>query len=472
MQILKNILAFNGLGIGVPASQPHLLNRGDGITTPRLLAADAAGFTIIADALNVTVTRTTGGASVNVYAELWHTLEDAEPYPGLAPTSFPFVIDANGGGGGGAQAVVFDDAVPAAQMNIRSARALNQSPIDNTKAGITNLGSSTVVTAGATGAYATIGGGDGNVVAGDYATVPGGANCVASGRRSFAAGYTATATGDAAAALGDNCFAIGDHAVALGYGSVARGTAAAALGIICVADGPESIALGNGCQVTSTGDNAAALGANCIASGRAAIALGHICQATGQCAAALGHGCVASGEDAVALGTGTYATADRSFATGVNSVASRAGQHAYASSPAFPPGVRQTSVLVMNAATPGLAINETDALKVGTDLTLTLEDDKAYAIEVTAVVGGVQGGGSRVARTISLSFVARRAAGVTAIAASGVGEAFGDATTSTWTIVPTVGAAPDRIVLEFGTGAGIASACTLAARVEFTEVLF
>jgi len=101
MQILKNILAFNGLGIGVPASQPHRLNRGDGITTPRLLAADAAGFTITADALNVTVTRTTGGASVNVYAELWHTLEDAEPYPGLAPTSFPFVIDANGGGGGG-----------------------------------------------------------------------------------------------------------------------------------------------------------------------------------------------------------------------------------------------------------------------------------------------------------------------------------------------------------------------------------
>jgi hypothetical protein len=100
-QVLKNILSFTGLGIGVPASLPHGLNRNTGPATPRLIAANAPGFTITANTINVTVTRTTGGAAVSVYAELWHTYEDAEPYPGLALANFPFVIDANGGGGGG-----------------------------------------------------------------------------------------------------------------------------------------------------------------------------------------------------------------------------------------------------------------------------------------------------------------------------------------------------------------------------------
>jgi hypothetical protein len=109
MQVLKNILSFAGLGIGVPTSLPHGLNRGTGPATPRLIAANAPGFTITADAINVTVTRTTGGTAVSVYAELWHTYEDAEPYPGLAPTSFPFVIDANGGGGGGGSNIIVDN---------------------------------------------------------------------------------------------------------------------------------------------------------------------------------------------------------------------------------------------------------------------------------------------------------------------------------------------------------------------------
>lgn len=109
-QVLKNILSFTGLGIGVPASLPHGLNRGTGPATPRLIAANAPGFTITANAINVTVTRTTGGAAVSVYAELWHTYEDAEPYPGLALANFPFVIDANGaGGGGGGSNIILDN---------------------------------------------------------------------------------------------------------------------------------------------------------------------------------------------------------------------------------------------------------------------------------------------------------------------------------------------------------------------------
>jgi len=109
-QVLKNILSFTGLGIGVPASLPHRLNRGDGVTTPRLMAANAAGFAITADTTVVTVTRTTGGPAVDVYAELWHTYEDAEPYPGIAPALFPFIIDANGGGGsGGGSSIILDN---------------------------------------------------------------------------------------------------------------------------------------------------------------------------------------------------------------------------------------------------------------------------------------------------------------------------------------------------------------------------
>ena len=109
MQVLKNILSFTGLGIGVPASLPHRLNRGDGVTTPRLMAANAAGFAITADTTVVTVTRTTGGPAVDVYVELWHTYEDAEPYPGIAPALFPFIIDANGGGGGGGSNIILDN---------------------------------------------------------------------------------------------------------------------------------------------------------------------------------------------------------------------------------------------------------------------------------------------------------------------------------------------------------------------------
>jgi hypothetical protein len=79
------------------------------VATICLIAANAPGFTITANTINVTVTRTTGGATVSVYVELWHTIEDAEPYPGLAPTNFPFVIDANGGGGGGGSNIIVDN---------------------------------------------------------------------------------------------------------------------------------------------------------------------------------------------------------------------------------------------------------------------------------------------------------------------------------------------------------------------------
>jgi hypothetical protein len=94
--LLKNIVSFSGLLIGVPVSQPHLLNLNQGSGTvpvvPNLIAKSADGFVVAADAINVTVTRlSTGAANVNIYLEFWHTIEDVIPLP--PALGFPFIID-------------------------------------------------------------------------------------------------------------------------------------------------------------------------------------------------------------------------------------------------------------------------------------------------------------------------------------------------------------------------------------------
>jgi len=73
----------------------------------------------------------------------------------------------------GNAAVVFDTL--ASKVNIRSDRVSNQSPIDNTKVGITNLGNDTAgTTVGVTGSYSTIAGGDQNYITSQYASILGG----------------------------------------------------------------------------------------------------------------------------------------------------------------------------------------------------------------------------------------------------------------------------------------------------------
>lgn len=100
--VLKNILSFTGLLVGVPVSQPHLICINSVGKIPQTLAADEEGFILTADATNVTVTRTANATtgSVNILVERWHTIEDVEP-PGGLSASFPFVYAADGGGGGG-----------------------------------------------------------------------------------------------------------------------------------------------------------------------------------------------------------------------------------------------------------------------------------------------------------------------------------------------------------------------------------
>lgn len=134
---------------------------------------------------------------------------------------------------GGASAVIFDDAVPADQVNIRSNRATNQSPIDNTKVGITNLGSDNAASAGVTADYGTVGGGLNNEVSGIGGTVIGGTANVAAGPDSAVggngsgAGNTASAAlvfgsncsalGIASCSIGNLCDAIADYSTAIGY---------------------------------------------------------------------------------------------------------------------------------------------------------------------------------------------------------------------------------------------------------------
>jgi hypothetical protein len=100
--ILKNILQFTGLVVGTPVSLPHKLNVNGVALVPQVVAANQSGFTVTANATNVTVTMTADATTnnVNILCELWHSIEDVEP-PGGLSALFPFVINGSGSGGGG-----------------------------------------------------------------------------------------------------------------------------------------------------------------------------------------------------------------------------------------------------------------------------------------------------------------------------------------------------------------------------------
>lgn len=100
--VLKNIVKFTTLVVGVPQTLPHLLvaQAENGSATgiiPDLIAMNKAGFTVTATATDVTVTRTSSALvdAVDVYLEHWHTIEAATPVtPGFfAPPFVPFIIE-------------------------------------------------------------------------------------------------------------------------------------------------------------------------------------------------------------------------------------------------------------------------------------------------------------------------------------------------------------------------------------------
>ena len=101
--ILKNIVAFGALELDTPVSLLHRLNVNGIAVVPKIVGADAAGFTIAANATNVTVTRTATsvGDAVNIYVEYWHTIESVTPLvppPGSLIGQVPFILATGGGG--------------------------------------------------------------------------------------------------------------------------------------------------------------------------------------------------------------------------------------------------------------------------------------------------------------------------------------------------------------------------------------
>jgi hypothetical protein len=420
---------------------------------PRQWAAASEWITICQALLDV---------QAHCRAAVWSgfTLQAADPVPsgianylwvkadGTVWKTIGGVASTVGGGG-----VVFDDTVPADKVNIRSDRATNQSPIDNTLTQITNLGSQDLGTnAAAVGAIArgaTIGGGIDNSARGNYSTVAGGAGNDAQNP------YSAVVGGRNNTVTADNATVCG------GYNNAT--------------DGNQSVIGGGHDNVITTGSNSVIAGgySNNLGSASAAVIAG-------------GYSNVMTGslfQPVVSGGAQNSNTASwSSIPGGLGVKTTLQGQVAMGAGGFTDPlvaGEAQTSYMVMRGVTPGAATNEAVELLAGAggtagapDKQLILEDGKAYAFKVTVVAGGTQAGPVRKSCTMTLEFNARRDAGTTVITASGAGAVYGDAATATWTTVATVGAGPDRLVLTFDTGAGAKALAHVVAKVEFTEVAY
>jgi len=191
---------------------------------------------------------------------------------------------------------------------------------------------------------------------------------------------------------------------------------------------------------------------------------------------AVGESALAAGTNALAQGLGTQALGDNALATGILTSASRQGQSSFSSGQGgltvTAPGASQLSLVTMTGQTPGAIPAEAVELVLGSSaLPLTLVDGKNYTFTITVAAGGIQSGPTRVGRTFLIYFNARRDAGTSTITASGVGQSFGDPSTNDWTCIPTIGVAPDRVVLTFTTGA-TASAARVTAAVQFVEIAY
>ncbi len=95
--VLKNVLRFTGLVVGVPSVLPHLMSINSVAIAPRLVIPQNSGYIVSADATNVTVTRLPGaGGALDVYCEYWHSIESVLPLPGQLVGLTPFVLNPSG----------------------------------------------------------------------------------------------------------------------------------------------------------------------------------------------------------------------------------------------------------------------------------------------------------------------------------------------------------------------------------------
>lgn len=131
--VLKNVLRFTGLVVGVPASLPHLLNVNEVPVIPQLVGANVGGFVVTADALNVTVVRQASATSadVDVYVEHWHTIESVLP-PGGLGSLVPFVLASGQGVADTGIVELFNDVLAGPGSGSQSATVvgLQNEPID------------------------------------------------------------------------------------------------------------------------------------------------------------------------------------------------------------------------------------------------------------------------------------------------------------------------------------------------------
>ena len=125
-------------------------------------------------------------------------------------------------------AVVFGPLDTPSATNIMANRLTTQSPIDNTKLGIVNLGSrSTGATTGVTANYSAILGGDQNQVSGTYSVIAGGENNTVSSTQSFVGGgFTNTASGSNSVVVGgiSNTAGAAESFIGSGSGNIINGT--------------------------------------------------------------------------------------------------------------------------------------------------------------------------------------------------------------------------------------------------------
>jgi hypothetical protein len=270
------------------------------------------------------------------------------------------------------------------------------------------------------------------------------------------------------------------RSVAIGDSSVAAGLNAFAQGLNAQANGPQSHAEGEN-STTAVGAQAGhAEGLSTSVSTQGGHAEGFSTNVFGAGAAghAEGINTEVDGTAGHSQGQDTRARALAAHASGIAAASTREGQWSHASGQGgFLPtpqviGASQTSLVTMVGATPGVVANESVELVLGpSSLPLELEDGKDYTFTVTVAVGAVQTGPIRVGRSFIIYFNVRRDAGVSVITATGVGQSFGDPTTSDWTFVASIGAAPDRVALTFTTG-GRLSISKVTAEVEFVETAY
>lgn len=405
-------------------------------------------------------------------------------------------------GPSGTGAVIFDDSVAGAKKNIRSDRT-NQSPVDPLGEGITNFGSKTGVSAGATGDFATIGGGVDHVASGFCATVAGGESNICSGSSGFVAGRENTVSGGYGTAIGRGHVGQADYTVNFGFsctstalygiacGNACQATAEAgvALGAECIAAGIQSVALGYSCHCTAAAPGAVAMGYDCTANNQRSVAMGDRCTTNGNNSVAMGRQCSTTGPEAVALGAATTA-AEAAFAVGVvchaagvasvamgrGAKATREGQFAFSANDMAGAefsdiGQQQASFLTAVARTAGSAANESVDLKYGlnNNRNLNLDLNRTYGIEIHAVATKSNiGAGTPESAYYKVRLLARRGpSGNASIVAQQSETTLADAGL-TWTF--TVTAPGTDIIMTFSTGAGTTARVIVQATVLFTEI--